>query len=549
MKTVSVTVKADYLERLARVKPVPAVAELVWNGFDADAKTVEVVIDRNELGLPDRITVKDDGSGIKPNSVEQEFANLGGSWKQFADRTRQERRALHGKGGQGRFRVFALGSHAKWTTRVKVGKRAIETVVEGYIGSLGKFDIDDSREVENIKSGTEVVVTEIRPDAATLVAGDRAVQEIAVLFAPYLRQYPSVTLLYDGEKVDADSVVEREDAYVVDDVEIDGATRQVELTVLEWIVPIKRALYLCDENGFALAEQVSGIQAAGYDFTAYLKSDYFRELDQNNLIALGETHVGVSTMLEAGREVLKNHFRKRKAEDASRVVEDWKRDDIYPFAGAATSDIETTERKVFDVVAYNVSKHLPDFEKSDPRTRKFQFYLLRQALERNPESLQRILYEVLELPKDAQNDLASLLEKTSLTHVIGAAKEVSNRLNFLRALEILVYEKKNELKERKELHRILAEETWIFGEEFNLSVDDQSLTEVLKKHLGKLDYETDPFEPVTRLDGSKGIVDLMLSRRIPQPASKKREHLVIELKRPSQAIDAKVLQQIRNLEC
>jgi hypothetical protein len=39
------------------------------------------------------------------------------------------------------------------------------------------------------------------------------------------------------------------------------------------------------------------------------------------------------------------------------------------------------------------------------------------------------------------------------------------------------------LKERSQLHRMIADNnTWIFGEEFNLTVDDQSLTEVLRKH-------------------------------------------------------------------
>jgi hypothetical protein len=96
------------------------------------------------------------------------------------------------------------------------------------------------------------------------------------------------------------------------------------------------------------------------------------------------------------------------------------------------------------------------------------------------------------------------------------------------------------------LHRILADETWIFGEEFNLTVDDQSLTEVLRKHLSLLGRTDENIEPVLRGDGSSGIVDLMLSRRIPLPKPEHREHLVIELKRPAQPIDEKVVQQIKS---
>lgn len=53
-------------------------------------------------------------------------------------------------------------------------------------------------------------------------------------------------------------------------------------------------------------------------------------------------------------------------------------------------------------------------------------------------------------------------------------------------------------------------------------------------------------EPVTREDGSVGIVDLMLSRSVPQPDRRKREHLIIELKAPSVRIDADVLKQIKS---
>jgi hypothetical protein len=89
----------------------------------------------------------------------------------------------------------------------------------------------------------------------------------------------------------------------------------------------------------------------------------------------------------------------------------------------------------------------------------------------------------------------------------------------------------------------------LFGEEFSLSVDDQSLDVVLSKHLELIRGEQDipnNGHNVTLLDGSHGIVDLMLSRRIPQPRAEEREHLVIELKRPSQKLTEKVVSQIMN---
>jgi hypothetical protein len=214
--------------------------------------------------------------------------------------------------------------------------------------------------------------------------------------------------------------------------------------VIEWRTPTERAVYLCDADGFSLAETPPGIQASGYNFTAYLKSAYLRELDEQNALVLDELHPGLKKLLDAAKMKLREHFRKRTAESSTDLVESWKRDKLYPFEDEPKDILEESKRQIFDVVAL-----------------------------------------------------------------------------------------------------ILAEHTWVFGEEFNLTVDDQSLTEVLKKHLEQLGRSADDPEPVLREDGTTAIVDLMLSRLIPQPRADEREHLVVELKRPSQLIDSKATTQIK----
>lgn len=45
-----VEVQSDFLEKITKAKPVQALAELVWNGLDADATSVSVSFDYNALG-------------------------------------------------------------------------------------------------------------------------------------------------------------------------------------------------------------------------------------------------------------------------------------------------------------------------------------------------------------------------------------------------------------------------------------------------------------------------------------------------------------------
>src|SRR5258708_991819 len=123
---------------------------------------------------------------------------------------------------------------------------------------------------------------------------------------------------------------------------------------------------------------------------------------------------------------------------------------------AATS-LETAERQIFDIVAVTVQDASVDFRDTPPKQAAMHLRLLRHAIERSPTELQRILDEVLKLPKRKQKELADLLDETDLSAIITAATMVADRLKFLHGLRIILFdhEAKDRLKERSQLHKIL----------------------------------------------------------------------------------------------
>jgi hypothetical protein len=545
---ISVQVQGDHLDTLARAgAPIDAVAELIWNSLDADATRVRVELDYNTIGGLKTVRVSDNGQGLRYDEVVPAFQKLGGSWKKSAGKTRVKGRLLHGKHGRGRFRAFALGDTVEWTTRYSDNGGVSTFTITGRRSTLATVEVG---EVEKAKGphGTEVAVTDLPKDYPSL-RGAGAFEALGEEFALYLRQYPDITIFYDGRRVDPSAMEVSLKDYPLPPIVIgDGRGVDTILTVIEWRTPSRRALLLCDAAGFTLHEMQPGIQAPGFSFTAYLKSDYLRELEAEGAFMLEEMHPELKKILAAGQDQLRTHFRRRAAEAAGALVEEWKRENIYPYRGEPHDVIEEVERKVFDVVALNVNEYLPDFDGSDPKSKRLAFGLLREAIGTSPSALQRILGDVLELPRDKQEELAELLERTSLEAIINASKVVADRLSFLTGLELLVFEEpsKSTLRERTQLHRIIAEHTWIFGEHFNLTVDDQSLTAVLKAHLKTLGREVEALKPVTRDDGSQGIVDLMLSRVVPQPKANEREHLVVELKAPKVPVDNAAMNQLQS---
>ena len=323
----------------------------------------------------------------------------------------------------------------------------------------------------------------------------------------------------------------------------------VKLEIIEWKCTTQKALYLCDEESFPLLRVLEKRFHTGYfHFSAYLQSSYFADLDESDQLKLAEMYPVVAEAIDQAQQQIRQHFLERASKDSKSVVEEWKAENVYPYHGEAAGPIEQVERKVFDIVATTANDFIPEFKEAPTKQKAMHLHMLRSALERSPEDLQLIFQEVLDLPARKRKELADLLADISLTGVINAAKTVSDRLKFLDGLETILYDEgpKRRLKERSQLHRILAEEAWVFGEEFHLTADDEGLTKVLQKYARKMNLDVVIDKPVKRIDETTGIIDLMLSRSRPSYKPEDTNFLVVELKRPSVKVGSEETTQIES---
>lgn len=549
---INVQAKQDFLKSLTiNVSPITAVSELIWNGFDAGAQHVRVILEPNELQGLHAIRVLDDGDGINRNQLDALFGGLGDSWK--AKSHRYKGRTLHGKKGKGRFRAFALGESVEWRTTYLDGKSLKSYTITGRASELTGFRASLPTEAETESLGTEVVIENLEASLPSLT-NDKAPLEITKQFAAYLTESPGLTLYYDGTKIDPASVQCNKEDIHLGDVELQSGKRvAVAVTIIEWSVPIDRMFELCDKAGVSLHEVpvASQIKAPGYNFTVYVKSDHFRDLDTTGSLVLPELSQDVADILGAVKGKVREHFRRRILQHRSETIQRWKDEKIYPYEDKSEVHAsEQIERQVFDILALNVEDHLPAFDEAPSRSRRFTFRLLAQAIRENPDSVRTIMEEVLNLKKDEQDDLATLLQKTTLSKIITSARIVADRLNFVEALSDLLFNKesKRKLLERDQLHKALEVESWIFKEDFNLAGSEKTLEAALAIYmnkLGKREDEVTDADPVLREGDKGGRIDLMLARSI-QPTEGAHEFLVVELKRPSQKINSEVLGQIES---
>lgn len=548
MQQIEIKVENDHIQRITSAKPLAAISELIWNAYDADAREVKVELEGGQLTKLGLIRIVDDGTGIPADEVETFFRSLGGSWKKRAVKT-SGGRSIHGEKGQGRFKAFALGERVTWISH-NAGKKFS---ISGDKSNLKQFSISETVPVTN--AGCIVEIEDVVRDFE-IWTEDGFAEQVRDVFALQLYEDPGFRIIYDGEDIDAREAIRDVTPYEVKAITDDGHEYKATLEIIEWKKKVERKLMLCLPGRFSFNEIAPGIHARGFDFTAYLTADHFQSLTDNNTEGLVELDPPSMALVEASKAKLREHFRERETERSRGKIHEWKEAKIYPYEGKASDPIEMNERQVFDVVALNLADYSPDFEKAPSKQQKLILQLVKAAIESGPGALPAILESVVDLPKAKQEELADLLRKTSLTSIINAAKSVTDRLEFLRALQILVFEpnSKRQLLERSQLHRIIAQETWVFGEQFNLMNDDEDLSAVLRSHIKLLGSDNDegtsraeiaPKEPVLDANGKAAIVDLMLSCRVPTATDDERKHLVVELKRPSQNINEDVISQIK----
>lgn len=535
---------AQHLHRFAAAGPIEAVSELIWNGLDADATTITISTEFDVLDTMSAISVSDNGSGIPFAEIAQRFQKLGDSWKRTARFSKAGKRFLHGKDGQGRFKALSLGRVVHWTIVYAVGDTHYQYSARLLSDDPTDLIVADTEEETTAPTGVRVRITELAPATRVLAAHD-SVDRIGEKFALYLNQYREVRISFLDAIIKPETYIVSLQPFELKPISDGGRSFAAEYDIVEWRVRSERRIYLCDSNGFPLAERNPRFHVPGLDFVGYIRSDYFAELAELNLIDVDGLNQNVNQLLEEAKALTKSYYRNQRLKETRSVIQQWKDEKVYPYEVEDGDDAQATERQVFDLVAVSVKDYMPDFDAMPASTKRFNFELLRQAVESHPTELGAILEHVIKLPEQKLLELTALLEDVTLSNIIEASATVADRLTFVQGLEELIYneEHSEDLLERAQLHQVIAQNIWLFGEQYNLTVSDKGLTHVLKKH-ARLTKQTKVIDrPVKRLDGSVGIVDLMISRAAKPMRAGEIEHLVIELKRPKVDIDVPEIQQ------
>lgn len=301
---------------------------------------------------------------------------------------------------------------------------------------------------------------------------------------------------------------------------------------IEWTEPVgTQRVQLCNEGGATLTDtKPSTPPPVPFSWTAYLRWEGFSD---PNLMGIADLHAPEfqhSELLAAVDEVVGAHVAKRLNEQKGHIVREWINEGVYPFTGSPSDRAQELERDLFDVVAVIASPSIP---KRGTDQKRLALRLLREALRAEPERLRSALDAVMELGEQDLESLERLLQRTELGAIVRSAAKVTDRLDFLEGLALALHsdETKRQFREVDQLHPMLVNEPWVFGDEWTECLSEHGLTRVVESVVAaKNEDAVVAVDPVKLPGGKRGRVDLLFHKVVPE--SEQQRHLVVELKRP-----------------
>lgn len=537
-KLIDIGVEKDHIESLTRANGINALAELLWNSLDADAEEIRIEFKPTGLGGYEYIRVIDDGHGLTYEKAQDVFSRLGGSEKKTLTQS-PKGREFHGKEGKGRYKGLALGDLVKFISNYQSNGSISEFTITIDRNQLSRTEISDLKQKTKgaAKPGFIVEIANVNFRNAENALKSENRRELEEKFASYWISYPQFKIYFNNIELEFSSLIKNAAEKTIP-IQVGTVIYSFVIKILEWNFDNKKKTYLCNVRGIPFQETTLGLRSS-IPISIFVQSVYIEKMHRENTLNLYESDETINEVLRIAREYAKEYVRDRLHRYSKEFINNLKERGLYPYKDKADNIVEISKRQIFDIVALQVSEYLPNFNEQDDKNKKLTLTLLSEALNNDSKNLRKILGDIIELPEEKREELAELLETTSLSNIIDAMTEIKNRLHFLNGLEQIIYNKdisKNFL-ERKHLHKIIINETWIFGDEYTYGVDDLTLKNVLKAYLRDC-LKRDDFESIVAADDNSDletIPDVCLWQQF-SLGSAGKENLVIELKRPK--IDA-----------
>lgn len=157
------------------------ISEAVANAWDADAKTVEITLEK------DCITIKDDGCGMDTDDINNKYLTVGYQKRHLVPITPMLNRKVMGRKGIGKLSLLSIAETITIYSSKNGQKNALQISTQKLREAVSQTqtyypeEVDDSG-IDFEGNGTKIVLTNLKKSRTTALAG-KLKQRLARRFA------------------------------------------------------------------------------------------------------------------------------------------------------------------------------------------------------------------------------------------------------------------------------------------------------------------------------------------------------------------------------
>lgn len=535
-----------------------AIAEYIWNGFDAKATQIDIDYTSNEIGHIFNFSITDNGEGIRLDTIDETFGHFLDSHKKD---TFNKDGFVKGKMGKGRFAFSLFANKAIWQTRYRDDDKILQYDIEISRTSQDTFSTDNKivSKDTTYQTGTKVIFDDIHSLTSDLLDSEQFEYYLCGEFGwfLFLNKDKDYSIRINGEKIDYWKIIEEFDEF---DRKFGEHTFAIKF--LRWNEKIgdKYYYYFLNEEKKENHRKHTSFNNKSNDFhhSVYIEAPFFNEFtltkDDNPVLGFSGKNQSDIKYKKLLNELNKYVFEKEKQfireKQAEKLIEKYYSKKIFPTFGNSTyaqyrqKDLEVVVKEIY-CIQPKIFQGLKD---AQSKTLVGFLNLLLDTDQR--EHVLTIIENVIQLTDTERELLAKSLQKTNFSQITELITLLEQRHNVVSILKSLVFDHEKFTTERDHIQKVIENNYWLFGEQYHLVSADKNFETTLNNYLF---YIENGQNIPQRIDDKNRLKrpDIFTCRQnnIPDANSNEytiEENIIVELKRPNIVIGKDQYSQIED---
>lgn len=545
------------------------VVELIWNGFDAEAKKVQINFSSNEIDTIYSLQIIDDGKGIDFSTLDKTFGNFNDSIKKHTYQKTSS--ALRGHKGKGRFSFAAFSGNAEWHTvyEDKNEKAFLEYDIIIRKNTKHLYNAENKKVSKVTATGTVVTLTDLFEVTGYSFNCDEFKNYLAREFGWFLllNKEHSFSVSINGENIDYSGLIAESEVLLLKIKDKEGSESIFKITFVRWAEKIgdKFYFYYLNASQNEVFKELTSYNnnAIGFNHSVYVESNYFNSFSpsdhEQSLSLFEETkNAGVfKALLNHLHNLVKEKQKSFLYEGAAeQLIDTYERNGVIP--KFKSNKYEQARKKDLISVVKGIYCIEPKiFQGLNKEQQKVSVALINLLLDTDErESITEIVGQVVNMSQDERKQLAELLKKTTISKISRTINLIEGRFKIIELLKVLVFDLEKFTNERDHLQKAIEENYWLFGEQYHLVSANEGFNLLLNKYLEVIEsLETAEAKKTGKKkvnsDESNRRPDVFVCRKHSVPDIRDdqyymEENLIVELKRPVIEIGKEQLRQIED---